>query len=192
VSVRPSVCLSRRSTAAAACDWFAAESEREQQILIDSCGRRVPAVGRYLLQAPVLSSKRGQRSVESRGTRLNTDLLELKSHTRQQLIVCLAGETLVCPRWECTLAPPGEYDCLSWAAAAMRSVATITLAHPVRDYSAAAGAPQLVQPYKYGLVTGTVLGQNIHGGWGCISSPQWGSVAEPRRKSNFVHFSLKI
>jgi len=30
----PSVCLSRRSTAAAACGWFAAECGRGQQILI--------------------------------------------------------------------------------------------------------------------------------------------------------------
>jgi len=36
-SVRPSVCLSRRSTAAAPAGGFAAEVERRQQISIDSC-----------------------------------------------------------------------------------------------------------------------------------------------------------
>ena len=44
--------------------WFAAERGRLQQISIDS---------RYA--APALSSKCGQRHVESRGTRLNTDVL---------------------------------------------------------------------------------------------------------------------
>ena len=34
--VRPSVRLSRRSTAAAACGWFAAERQHPQQISIDS------------------------------------------------------------------------------------------------------------------------------------------------------------
>jgi len=48
----PSVCLSRRSTAAAACGWLAAELGRGQQTSIDSCGCRVPAIDRYLLQAP--------------------------------------------------------------------------------------------------------------------------------------------
>ena len=51
-SVCPSVRLSRRSTAAATCGWFAAELGRWQQISIDSCRRRVPAVDRYLLPAP--------------------------------------------------------------------------------------------------------------------------------------------
>ena len=36
MSGRPLVWLSRRSTAAAACGWFAGEHERLQQILIDS------------------------------------------------------------------------------------------------------------------------------------------------------------
>jgi len=49
--VRPSGCLSRRSTAAATCGWFAAELGREQQISIDSCRRRVPATDRCLLLA---------------------------------------------------------------------------------------------------------------------------------------------
>ena len=72
VSVRRlSVRLSRRSTAAAACGRFAAERGRGP---IDGCGRHVTAIDRYL-RAPALSSKRGQRYVESRGTRLNTDLL---------------------------------------------------------------------------------------------------------------------
>ena len=38
---RVSVCLSRRSTAAATCGWFAAELGRGQQISIDVCVRRV-------------------------------------------------------------------------------------------------------------------------------------------------------
>ena len=59
VSVRPS----RRSTAAAVCGGFAAE--RGQQMSIDS--------DRNAAQA--LSSKCGQRRVESRGTRLNTACL---------------------------------------------------------------------------------------------------------------------
>jgi len=41
VGCRPSVCLSRRSTVAAASSWFASERGREQQILIGICGRRV-------------------------------------------------------------------------------------------------------------------------------------------------------
>ena len=52
VGVRPSVCLSRRSTAAATCCCFAAELGRGQHISIDSCWRRVPAVDRCLLPAP--------------------------------------------------------------------------------------------------------------------------------------------
>ena len=44
-------------------DWFAAER------------RAVPAVDRYPLRAPALSSKCGQRHVESRGTRFITDLM---------------------------------------------------------------------------------------------------------------------
>jgi len=52
----PFVRLCRRLAAAAACGWFAAERGRGQQILIASCGRRVPAIDRYLLQALALSS----------------------------------------------------------------------------------------------------------------------------------------
>jgi len=55
---RPSVCPSRRSTAAAACGGFAAERSRD----IDR--QRTTA----------LSSKCGQCHVDSRGMRLNTDL----------------------------------------------------------------------------------------------------------------------
>ena len=55
VSVRPSVCPE--------CGWFAAERGRLQQISIDS---------RYA--APALSSRCGQRHVESRGTRLQRRL----------------------------------------------------------------------------------------------------------------------
>jgi len=56
----PSVRPSRRSTAAAVCGGFAAE--RGQQMSIDSDRNAASA----------LSSKCGQRRVESRGTRLNT------------------------------------------------------------------------------------------------------------------------
>ena len=57
----PSVRLSRLSSAAIrrAAAWFASELGRGQQISIDSCGRLVPAVDRYLLQAPAPSSKCG-------------------------------------------------------------------------------------------------------------------------------------
>ena len=73
VSVRPFVCLSRRSTAAAACRWFAAECARASTTDIDRMAG-TPAAG--------LSSKCGRRHVDSRGSRLNTDLSTLLS--RQQ------------------------------------------------------------------------------------------------------------
>jgi len=71
----PSVCLSRRSTAAATCGWFAAELGRGRQTSIDQClpAPRIPATGRYLPLAPELSG--GRRRVESRGSRLNADSL---------------------------------------------------------------------------------------------------------------------
>ena len=56
---RVSVRLSRRSTSASACGWSAAE--RGQQISIDSCGRRVPAVDRCLLQQVRVVSRRESR-----------------------------------------------------------------------------------------------------------------------------------
>jgi len=63
-SVRPSVCLSHRSTASAACGGFAAER---------------PAESRYRsMQATALRSKCGQCHVDNRGTRLNTDLFVLR------------------------------------------------------------------------------------------------------------------
>ena len=65
-SVRLSVCLSRRSTASAA---SGGRGDAAAVISIDSCGRAVGAVQ----QAPALSSKCGQRHVESRRRRLNTD-----------------------------------------------------------------------------------------------------------------------
>ena len=72
VSFRPSVCLSRRSTAAVTCGWFAAELGRVQHISIDSCWRHVLAVGRYML--PELRLRVASRS-EPRFEALNTDLL---------------------------------------------------------------------------------------------------------------------
>ena len=42
------VCLSHGSTAAATCNWFAAELGCRQQISIDSCRHRILAVDRYL------------------------------------------------------------------------------------------------------------------------------------------------
>jgi len=42
---RPSVRLSRRSTATAAADGFAAERQRLQQMLIARCGRRAAGAG---------------------------------------------------------------------------------------------------------------------------------------------------
>jgi len=68
VSVRLSVCLSRRSTASAA---SGGRGDAAAVISIDSCGRAVGAVQ----QAPALSSKCGQRHVESRQRRLDTDLV---------------------------------------------------------------------------------------------------------------------
>ena len=53
-SFRLSVCLSRRSTAAARCGWFAAELVRRQQVWIDSCWRRAPGIDRHVLPAPEL------------------------------------------------------------------------------------------------------------------------------------------
>jgi len=46
--VRPSVCLSRQTAAAATSGWFAAELGRVQQISIDNCRRRVPRVASCL------------------------------------------------------------------------------------------------------------------------------------------------
>ena len=56
---RPSVCLSHRSTAAAACGGFAAERR---------AGRRSRSTA-----GAALSNKCGQCHVDSRGMRLNTD-----------------------------------------------------------------------------------------------------------------------
>ena len=74
LSVRPFVCLSHRSTAAAACGGFVAER---------------PACRRYRSTAvPALSSKRGQCHVDSRGTMLNTGLLHTQSQCR---LLCVHG-----------------------------------------------------------------------------------------------------
>jgi len=62
-SVRLSVCPGQ---ATAACSQFAAESGRR---LIDRCGAAYRlSIDIYPAGAPALSSKRGQRHVESRGT----------------------------------------------------------------------------------------------------------------------------
>ena len=59
--------MSHRLTAAAAAGGFAADRR---------AGRRYRSIAAgAVLQAPALSSKCGQRHVESRGTRLNTDLI---------------------------------------------------------------------------------------------------------------------
>jgi len=54
MSVSLSVCLSRRSTAAATCGWFAAELRRGQQMSIDRCQR--PSCGSVMLKAEVNGS----------------------------------------------------------------------------------------------------------------------------------------
>jgi len=64
---RVSVCLSRRSTAAAACGGFAAERRAGRRYRSTAAGA--------VQQAPALSSKCGQPHVGSRLGRLNTDLL---------------------------------------------------------------------------------------------------------------------
>jgi len=53
--VRPSVCLSRRSTAARHVARLLLSAGMGSRS-VDSCGRRVPAVDRYLLQAPARSA----------------------------------------------------------------------------------------------------------------------------------------
>jgi len=63
-SVRPSVCLSHRSTAATPVGAFAAERLRTD----DGVGERRAA------GTPALGSRYGQCHVDSRRTRLNTDL----------------------------------------------------------------------------------------------------------------------
>jgi len=74
LSVRPSVRLSHRSSAYG---WFAAERPgRGQEISIDSWRRRSAATAPQH-GAAALSSKYGQCHVDSRGTRLNTDLFDL-------------------------------------------------------------------------------------------------------------------
>jgi len=64
LSVRPSVCLSRRSTAAAACGWFAAEREHLQRTSIDTT-----AAGAGAQQQMRVASCREPR------TRIDTDVL---------------------------------------------------------------------------------------------------------------------
>ena len=72
MSVCPSVCLSHRSTAAVACAGLAAE--------------RLAARRNRSLAGASIQRQRGQRHVDSRRRRLNTDLLWL----------CAGG---TCPRW---------------------------------------------------------------------------------------------
>ena len=67
-SVRPSVCLSHRSTAATAAGGFATHRRRQQQISIDSCGRHAADAG----------AQCGQRHVEIRRKRHSTDQLTRK------------------------------------------------------------------------------------------------------------------
>ena len=79
---RPSVCLSHRSTAAAACVGFAAErpSPCRQEISIDSA----------VQQAPMLNSKFGQCHVYSRRKRLNTGLLTVVWVTKFRIYLLTA------------------------------------------------------------------------------------------------------
>jgi len=71
-SVRPSVSLSRRSTAGAACSRFATECP------VDRRYQSLPGTGtqQQRHRSTVHSNKCGQCHVDSRGTRLNTDLFD--------------------------------------------------------------------------------------------------------------------
>jgi len=98
VSVRPSVCssvcLSHRSTAAAAAGGFAGERAVPQEISIDSCGRRrrVPVAGE-------LSSKR--RSAANAGSVTMTAEERGSTQTVHDLYISsdekLFSELLTCP-----------------------------------------------------------------------------------------------
>jgi len=77
-SVRPSVRLSHRSTAAAVCGGFAADRLLHDAPVagVPRCGLRAAGAGTEQQQrcSTALSSKCGQCHVDSRGTRLNLDL----------------------------------------------------------------------------------------------------------------------
>ena len=81
-SFRLSVCLSHRSTAAAACGEFAAERPADGRYRSTSAGASAHSSCRRAQQqrrrCTALSNKRGQCLVDSRGTRLNTDLFTSK------------------------------------------------------------------------------------------------------------------
>jgi len=72
LSVCLSVCLSHRSTAAAACGGFAAERRAGKRYRSTVAGAGTQQQRRL---STALSSKRGQWHVDSRGTTLNTDWL---------------------------------------------------------------------------------------------------------------------
>jgi len=58
------ICLSHGSTAAAMCNWFAAELGCRQQISIDSCRHRILAIDRYL---PAVQLSSGHHLADLRG-----------------------------------------------------------------------------------------------------------------------------
>jgi len=65
------ICLSHGSTAAATCNWFAAELGCRQQISIDSCRHRILAIDRYL---PAVQLSSGHHLADLR-EKVDTDLL---------------------------------------------------------------------------------------------------------------------
>ena len=74
---RPSVCLSRQSTAATVAGGFAAERPAGRRYRSTAAGA--------VLQAPALSSKSGQRHLEIRRRRLKTDSTSNQSHEVRRL-----------------------------------------------------------------------------------------------------------
>ena len=91
VSVRLSVCLSRRSTAAAACGGVCCWAPSRQEISIDSCRR----TQQQLRRSTALSSQRGQCHVDNRGTRLNLLLLHCSAFQRSELFVSSSFRDLI-------------------------------------------------------------------------------------------------
>jgi len=71
-SVYPSVCLFHRSTAAAACDGFAAQRRADRGYRLTAAGAGTQQQRRH---STAFCSMRGQCHIDSLGTRLNTDLL---------------------------------------------------------------------------------------------------------------------
>ena len=81
-SIRPSVCLSHRSIAAAAAGRLAARAPCGQEISIDSCGRRATGAGAQQQMRAAASRPDPRR-------RVNTDLLPERScHTLMLTSFC--------------------------------------------------------------------------------------------------------